>query len=793
MSTETKTQATNGNGYHTNPTERERILEEVRARNEHKRDEFDKHIHEEHARELLEGSGISPEVVNARGYQTLERQTASDSRTRLKALGIPKWAWKEDWNLPGLLIPIWGAKGERVSAQFKPWSPVNHQGSIRKYANCMGQTNRLDIHPFNRDKIIDPTVELWITEGVKKADSLATREVCAIALNGVFGWRKNLETLGDWEDVKIRGREIVICFDADAKAKPQVLEAMKRLGKWLKGPKGAKQVHYLIVPAEYNGKTTKGVDDYFVAGGTLDTLNPHRSLTTPIPANTDATFTEAVMAQTVADELLADSYIYVDGEGWMCWNGRRWANTSPKRVEEEIRLYFIDKHTTASQGLATGDATREDVEGWYKFLTEGKIGKVRGLTEAIVMRDAAELDADPDLVNTPSGVVDLANGGTVHPHDPDLLMTRITAGDYRPRFTHKDWDTALEALPPGPRGWMQVLMGHGITGHNTKGGITPVLQGSGENGKGLLTTDGAVLALGDYASVASTKIFQSEKEHSEEVATLRGKRLLVAEELTAGKVLNVGSIKRIQDNSSITARYLYGHLMTFPATHTLMATTNYIPVVNETDHGIWRRLVMIRFPYTFKKPEEWNPETATEWEKLGDTELKDRVKYNESNQWDAIVTWAIEGALRYYADPKHALDKPDEIKEATLQWRKDSDHILGFWDEEIEPDPVRGIPALDLLDKFNAWMRARGHQEWSLTTFSSRFLQHFATAEHRVTSKRQTNPKHVDRYAKADRDGPASTAYDVDVVNGSKPTVFRGVRFQFAEPDWSSDPLDAPF
>jgi phage/plasmid-associated DNA primase len=45
-----------------------------------------------------------------------------------------------------------------------------------------------------------------------------------------------------------------------------------------------------------------------------------------------------------------------------------------------------------------------------------------------------------------------------------------------------------------------------------------------------------VPALGDYASMASPKLFQFSKgsEHSEERATLRGKRLLIAEELPRG-------------------------------------------------------------------------------------------------------------------------------------------------------------------------------------------------------------------------------------------------------------------
>jgi phage/plasmid-associated DNA primase len=41
-----------------------------------------------------------------------------------------------------------------------------------------------------------------------------------------------------------------------------------------------------------------------------------------------------------------------------------------------------------------------------------------------------DLDADLDLLNTPSGVVDLTTG-EMTPHDPELMMTKITSGSYR--------------------------------------------------------------------------------------------------------------------------------------------------------------------------------------------------------------------------------------------------------------------------------------------------------------------------------------------------------------------------
>jgi putative DNA primase/helicase len=65
-------------------------------------------------------------------------------------------------------------------------------------------------------------------------------------------------------------------------------------------------------------------------------------------------------------------------------------------------------------------------------------------------------------------------------------MTRITSGNNRPGYTHPDWEKVPEALPTAAeQEWFRVRVGQGITGHATPDGVMPVMQGTGENGKGL--------------------------------------------------------------------------------------------------------------------------------------------------------------------------------------------------------------------------------------------------------------------------------------------------------------------
>ena len=275
-----------------------------------------------HLRQLHE-SAISDEVIEARGYQTVSRPTAGDSRSRrmLKLAGISGKVVNDDARYPGLWIPVYRATGEQMGGIYRPENPRKDKGKPRKYEQPVGESPTLDVHPFNVDKIIDPTMPLWITEGIKKGDSLTTAGVCAVSLSGVWNWRKGDGTLGDREDILLKGRLVIVCFDADVIEKRGVCLAMRRLGKWLRS-KGAVP-KYIVVPAEVDGTETKGADDYLTAGGTIDGLLAVATTSPPDPpgAATSVKFSESMLGKEFAASVLNGAYLWVTGDrgkaiGW---------------------------------------------------------------------------------------------------------------------------------------------------------------------------------------------------------------------------------------------------------------------------------------------------------------------------------------------------------------------------------------------------------------------------------------------------------------------------------------------
>ena len=213
-----------------------------------------------HRRMLLEESVISPAVVAERGYYTAK------TKAELAKLGFSE----RQRRVSALVIPMYSPTGELATHQIRPDSPrVNGDGKQVKYETPASTPIRLDVHPSQTQRVRDASVPLCVTEGVKKADSLVSRGQCVVALQGVWCWGKDNVPLPDWEDVKLWGRSVSVIFDSDVTTNPKVQAALEGLVDFLRG-RGAR-VRVIYLP-DAPGGTKQGIDDFFVAGGTLQGL-----------------------------------------------------------------------------------------------------------------------------------------------------------------------------------------------------------------------------------------------------------------------------------------------------------------------------------------------------------------------------------------------------------------------------------------------------------------------------------------------------------------------------------------
>ena len=124
-------------------------------------------------------------------------------------------------------MPLYDATGAVRSYQIRPDEPRIVDGKAVKYESPRATAPVLDIHPARRHLLDDPSVPLFITEGVKKADAATSRGLCCLALAGVYGWRGQngqggLTALPDWESIALKGRKVYLVFDSDIMEKRPV-------------------------------------------------------------------------------------------------------------------------------------------------------------------------------------------------------------------------------------------------------------------------------------------------------------------------------------------------------------------------------------------------------------------------------------------------------------------------------------------------------------------------------------------------------------------------------------------
>jgi putative DNA primase/helicase len=694
-----------------------------------------------HRRELEE-SCISDEVAARRRYETL--YGTQEDQARLKELRVPRWAWRDEMAFPALLLPMYRVTGEEVGFQFKPAIPQEMNGKQQKYASQTGVPNRLDVPPSVADQVRDPSEPLWITEGIKKADCLASCGRPVITLTGVFNWRSKLGTLGDWEDIPLVGRTVVICFDSDTRDKRTVMLAMQRLGKWLES-KQARPL-YLIVPKEVEQAggsrvDVKGVDDYLHAGGTMEGLRDACVGQLPTEGAQDASFTDAMLADRVCDEELDGRFKWAQGMGWMRWNGRVWLEASDASVLGAVKSWAQERWGAVmdEQRRDPSRDLRSQQDGWRGVLSAARLSNLVKLARSNLECSAGDFDADPDLLNCPNGIVDLRTG-VLTPPDPDALMTKITAVDFVKDAHHPDWDKALMALPPDVVDWFQIRIGQAHTGHMTSDGRVIVCQGGGANGKSTVY-DGIALAMGKYHVQVSDRVMlgAASDNHPTEIMDLMGARYAVLEETPEARRLDTNRLKKLADTREITGRRIRQDPVTFEATHSMFINSNYKPVVDETDHGTWRRLALLRWPYTFREPGE---ALVGDMDRIGDPTLRDRIGLDPQAQ-EAALAWAAAGARRWYELNRIMPPLPERVVADTLEWRKDSDLILSFIDENLVFDLDTCIAGTELRTVFNEWARAKGSKEWGDKTFIARFGGHDLCSQHGVEHRLMKNPRRL--------------------------------------------------
>ncbi|QWY81865.1 DNA primase/helicase [Microbacterium phage Honk] len=403
-------------------------------------------------------------------------------------------------------------------------------------------------------------------------------------------------------------------------------------------------------------------------------------------------------------------FLLLDGGVWRV-DERQAVRTHAQAVADRIKSLAIDASVAAQE--ATGsDEERAKLKAragrYQKYAAHAQT--TRGLDSMIRELQAVErvpavfddFDKHPDLLAAKNGVIDLRTG-ELKPHDPALLLTKRLDFDYDPTAKAPRWESFLaEVFPkePGMPDYIRRLIGYGITGH-TIDQCFGVLWGTGANGKSVLT-DTLTEVFREFTVTTPFSTFEERPSGGipNDLAALKGARLVMASEGEAGKRMAEAVLKRVTGRDLIAARFMRKEFFEFRPTFLLLLATNNKPNFRGQDEGLWRRVKMLPFERFFR-PEERDG-------RLGSKLLAERA---------GIVAWAVRGAREWY---EQGLGDPESVKNATKDYREQSDVLEGFLPGEYLADPAGKVEAPVLFRAFQDYAQEHNHRDllgWSSRAF----------------------------------------------------------------------------
>lgn len=392
-------------------------------------------------------------------------------------------------------------------------------------------------------------------------------------------------------------------------------------------------------------------------------------------------FSDDALALTFADDHESDLRYVAKMGMWFNWDDTRWRS---------------------DETLLARDLAREICRSASNQCNDPKIGKtiasgrVIGATERLAQSDRRlaatvdQFDADPWVLNTPSGIVGLRSG-QVRPHDQLAYITKITTVAPDPAGDTTTWLSFLDRITDGNQDlvdYLQRMVGYSLTGSTQEHSLF-FLYGTGANGK--TTFLNAITGLiGDYHKSAPIETFTNSKNdrHPTELAMLRGAKLVTAIETEEGRRWAESRIKQLTGGDRVSAQFMRQDFFEFTPAFKLIIAGNNKPGLRSVDEAIRRRLNLIPFVVTIPPSER-------------DQELGEKLQAEAAG----ILAWMIQGCAEWQA---RGLAPPQVVTDATAKYLEAEDAIAAWLEDKCERDPQAFSGRSELFASWSQWATVNG-------------------------------------------------------------------------------------
>jgi len=419
----------------------------------------------------------------------------------------------------------------------------------------------------------------------------------------------------------------------------------------------------------------------------------------------DSHFTDMGNAERLVKRYGSNLHYCFPWRQWLVWDGTRW--------QEDMTGVVMSYAKETVKAMYADAGSIEDKNDRKAFLAFVMRSEQKDRLKAMVDLAASEpgvpvlpenLDTDPWLFNVANGTIDLRTG-ELRPHRREDLLTKLSPVVYDEAAKCPRWQQFLDEIMCGSEdliSFLQRAAGLSLTG-DTSEHVLFVLYGRGRNGKSTFLNT-LLSVMGDYGVQAAPDLLMARRgdRHPTELADLFGRRLVVSIESEDGRRMAESLVKQLTGGDRITARRMRQDFWTFTPTHHLFLATNHKPQIRGTDVAIWSRIKLIPFNVQF----------------LDNDPLQDKHLFQKLlTELPGILKWCVEGCLAWQ---REGLGVPEEVKEATDNYRAEQDVVAAFLNDRCVVAPSVKAAVKDVYKAYLTWCEENGEKPLSQRELGAR-------------------------------------------------------------------------
>lgn len=397
------------------------------------------------------------------------------------------------------------------------------------------------------------------------------------------------------------------------------------------------------------------------------------------------------------------AYVH-DEQRWRIYDSGVWEPDQTEETIDDLQSVITPFLAEAVNSKIKQLDSKED-EAEIKWLKKNSKCLLNFRKAQTVLENAAALpdfrslraayDQSPHLLPIENGTIDF-DQCKVRDHSPDDMLTVRAALVYDGGATCPAFDSFLDEVTCADKelaAFHLERMAYALTGYTWSDEML-FHYGDGANGKGTFTQTVRALFGNIFHTLDNRLLVGNREQASDEYlrASLEAARLTLADELPEGKRLRTDELKKLVGGDSITARQPYERQRTFKPTHKLWMCGNHKPEVGATDHGTWRRILLV--PWLAK----FSGEGPTRDERVG-------AFFEERGG----ILNRLLAAWRDVRD-RGTLLVPDAVRSATAEYKTSSDQVGQFVGERCARRGGGSVALPEVLKTYHRWCAENGEE-----------------------------------------------------------------------------------